>query len=141
MSEIRQGLFIGDMHTPSDAAFLLNNRISLIINATPDLPRNRFGISEYRVPVQDDLQPDSIRLMTQYLPTAVYFVTKYLSEGKRVLVHCVAGKQRSAIIVASFLAQTEGLSPRDAIEEVRRYRDVAFSPYPNFYNSLVVFSA
>jgi len=50
-----------------------------------------------------------------------YWVTERLLAGQRVLVHCVAGMNRSATICCAALMLLEGMSAEAALERVRRH--------------------
>lgn len=136
MARIRERLFLGDKDTARDPYFMVNNKIVLIVNATVELSPNPFRIHESRVPVNDDLRTESIDLMTHYIPWIVQIIYTYIKNGNNVLVHCYAGRQRSAVIVASYLMLTEGMSADEAVAEVRRHRPIAFTPQANFYRCL-----
>jgi protein-tyrosine phosphatase len=53
-----------------------------------------------------------------------------------VLVHCHAGMQRSACIVAMYLIAINGLKVEEAIIYIKRRRPIAFTPAANFLRSL-----
>ena len=48
------------------------------------------------------------------------WVAERLQAGKRVLVHCVAGMNRSSTICCATLILLEGLSAETALERVRK---------------------
>jgi predicted protein tyrosine phosphatase len=49
------------------------------------------------------------------------WVIEHLEQNQRVLVHCVAGMNRSATVCCAVLMLTEGLSARAALERVREH--------------------
>jgi len=51
----------------------------------------------------------------------VQWTTEILKEGGKIMLHCVGGLGRSGLVAASYLV-TQGLSPQESIEEVRRAR-------------------
>jgi dual specificity phosphatase 12 len=59
---------------------------------------------------------------------AVRVLRRLVSEHKRVLVHCVAGRSRSASVVAGYLRVKCGLQPDEALAAVRRVRSVTVVP-------------
>jgi protein-tyrosine phosphatase len=61
------------------------------------------------------------------LPEGLSFVLASIASGRRVLVHCSSGKDRTGMFLTYYLCATEGLAPTRAIEEVRRVRPVALS--------------
>jgi len=106
-NKIIPGLYLGNHKSAADIDFIRANNISIIINCTPNLPFHPDlpgSTSTVRIPVNDSLLEKDIILMEQYFKIILPFVYNQLvKEGKNVLVHCYAGKQRSAIIVAALL--------------------------------------
>lgn len=106
MNEIIPGLFLGNEPGSQNEKLLKKNKIQVIVNATPRVP-NKFisqGISYIRIPLDDSLKKKDIDLMTAWLPYVVDELKKvHRDQKKRVLVHCHAGMQRSAVVVAAYL--------------------------------------
>lgn len=108
-------LWLGDYKSSLDTNFLVNNNITVIINATPDIPYiyeiadsnniNKIkNLETFRIPVLDSLLEHDILLMEQYYYKVIPFILrKLINEKKNVLVNCYAGRQRSASIVAATL--------------------------------------
>ena len=67
------------------------------------------------------------RLCLELLPRAQEFLTQQISLGRQVLVHCVAGCDRTGMVLAYHLAQSTGLGVREAIGQVREARPPALS--------------
>jgi hypothetical protein len=63
------------------------------------------------------------------------WVIQRLQDGKRVLVHCAAGMNRSATICCAVLILLEGVSAEDALERVREYHPWA-RPDPHHWLAL-----
>lgn len=109
--EILPDLWLGNYHSALDTDFLKTNGINLIINCTQSCPFV-YELSEkpesltetYRIPVNDSLlEADFIR-MERYLRVVIpLLLRKYTIEKRKILVHCHAGKQRSAIVLAALL--------------------------------------
>ena len=99
-----------------------------IINCTKDLPMVGHGI---RLPVNDDLSLEAMQTMHNALPQIIYMIDKVRSEGRNVLVHCFAGQQRSAAVVAAYL-MSKGICKEDAIRFIRRSKPDAFLTGVNF---------
>jgi protein-tyrosine phosphatase len=78
------------------------------------------GIEERRVELVDygNLSPAQIE-------DAAQAVLAWLDEGERVYVHCRAGWQRSAAIVAAILTLREDVEPWQALEILRRRKPTA----------------
>jgi protein-tyrosine phosphatase len=52
---------------------------------------------------------------------AIAAIDRAVHEGKPVLVHCVAGAQRSGGVIAAYEVLVEKRSPQDAVAEMRRF--------------------
>jgi protein-tyrosine phosphatase len=87
------------------------------------------GIEASWVPLPTDVPPTkkSEEQCVEALPRAFAFVSAQLSKGRRVLVHCHAGKDRTGMLLALLVAKKEGLSARAAIEKVREIRPLAIT--------------
>ncbi len=139
--EIRPRLWLGNYNAARDQQFLARNNISVVFNCTKNLDfadapsvKKRF-----RIPVDDNLAPQEIENMAKWSPESLYLLLQEYYSGANILVHCAAGMQRSAAIVAMFLIATEGLGPEQAIAAVKTRRPIAFFQNANFKASIEVF--
>ncbi len=100
-----------------------------IINCTKDLPM----ISNYgtRLPIDDDLSLSAFMTMESHLPRLINEIDRIRGSGQTVLVHCFAGQQRSAAVVAAYL-MSKGLSKNDAIQHIKSIKLDAFFTGVNF---------
>ena len=80
----------------------------------------RAGIGERRVELVD-----YGNLSAEQIEDAAQAVLAWLDEGERVYVHCRAGWQRSAAIVAAILTLREDVEPWQALEILRRRKPTA----------------
>jgi hypothetical protein len=127
VDEIIPGLWLGNHKASHDVNFILDNKIDMIINCTPNIPfvteilndklkKNKYNnvnlqdvcsiynIETFRIPVNDSLLERDFILMEEYFKIIVpLLLRKYTIEKKKILIHCFAGKQRSVIIVAALL--------------------------------------
>lgn len=141
------GLWLGNHRAAHDVRFLKENAIDVIVNCTPDIPfacdivneANLHHLEYFRIPVSDSRQETDIVLMEQYLRVVVpYLVQQHQTFGKNVLVHCHAGKQRSAIVVAAYLFHIHGHGERDDPFDVilsKRPQAFTYGLRINFMNS------
>ena len=135
-NEVLERLWLGDYHASQDETFLRGNHIDVVINCTKDLPFKGIAEHQYRVPLDDNLQEEEIRNAGLWAPEIVMTILKHYKQGHRILVHCMAGRQRSAASVAMFLIFIKHFKTEQAIRYLREKRPVAFMPEPNFLDSI-----
>lgn len=147
-------LFLGNAKAALNLDFLVDNNINVIINCSVDIPyiyeildpeylckenKNYCGLRNletFRIPVYDSNLSHDIYLMEQYLPKVLPFILeKLLKEKKNVLIHCFAGAQRSAAVVAALLyvlkdcenkSESRKRCMKDVIKYIRKCRPLAF---------------
>lgn len=141
--EIVKGLWLGDMFAATDKKFYTKNGITDVINCTPDVPFIDLNIRKYSIAVDDVAEPVHIAKMTEALPRAVRLIALRMSEGARFLVHCAAGRQRSAIVVLTFLyyflPETQFNTER-SMKYLQKRRPVALATHVTFkdaYNHVI----
>jgi len=139
------GLWLGNIQASQDKLFIEGNNIGTIFNCTKNIPFITIpgrSLHLYRVPVDDNLQLDEIRNMELWSPEIVVkLMNEYNNRGNRsILVHCHAGMQRSAAVVAMFLIAKYRCSPNEAIQYIRSKRSIAFMPGTNFNDSIQGFA-
>lgn len=75
-------------------------------------------------------QPMEVKIYEVRLPEAVEYVTaKAAKEEGAVLVHCHAGNDRTGGVLTGYLSLTRGISPEEALREVRRANPDAISAF------------
>lgn len=137
--EIVPGIWLGNRNAALDTKWLKQQEIMVVFNATKDIPFCPVIKKQYRIPVDDNLQPEEIRNMTQWSHEAVYKIIEEQQKGHTILIHCAAGMQRSAVLVGMYLIATRGMPWHQAITYIQSIRPIAFRPNPNFKESLVSF--
>ena len=137
--EIVPGIWLGNKRASENERWMKENNITVVFNATKDIPFSTSIKKQYRIPVDDNLQPEEIRNMTLWSHEAVYKLMMEHNKGQNVLVHCAAGMQRSAVIVGMYMIATRGMSWQQAISYIQGIRPIAFRPGPNFKDSLISF--
>lgn len=115
LDAVRPLLFIG----PVQAAYLdkeiEQNGISHIINASNSSYTARNGLTYLTLNIDDKDNVD----MTASFKSSIKFIGNAHENGGGVLVHCHAGKSRSAAICAAYLMHIEGLTATDALSIVQ----------------------
>jgi len=137
--EILPGLWLGNFNASRDDVFLKTHQIETVFNCTKDLPFNPMIQNRYRVPVDDNLQPDEIRNMELWSFEIIYKLIRERKKEKPILVHCAAGMQRSAAVVAMYLITTENMTWDQARRHIKQRRPIAFYPSANFEKAIVGF--
>ncbi len=135
-------LFLGNISASQDLDFIKKNKIKVIINCSKSIKDSFSDIKDiiyYRIPVNDSLQDEDIELMKDYLPKFVKIIDDNLKNNIPILVHCYAGRQRSAILVAAYLIFKFKYSIPDAYQFILSKRPQAFhyGKSFNFHNSLL----
>lgn len=73
--------------------------------------------------------PEDEELCRALLPEALRLIDGWRRAGKVVLVHCAAGKDRTGLVMATYVARREGLEASKAIARVRGVRANALTAY------------
>lgn len=137
--EIIPGLWLGNMMASMDEDFIRRNHITVVFNCTKNLPFSPSIPIKYRVPVDDNLQEEEIRNMELWSGEIAYKIIAEYIQGKHILVHCAAGKQRSAASVAFMLIAYLKIRGLDAMNQIKEKRSIAFTPRANFERSIDYF--
>lgn len=121
-------------HTLSLGGCLTNYQdFDYVICLTPDVvSHNRTGMPTFYLPFNDTRQLPSERLVTD----AVDVVGWCMRRGN-TLVHCNAGVNRSAMIVALWMVNVTGMSPLNAIQHLRAVRSQSVLSNETFFYRVV----
>jgi protein-tyrosine phosphatase len=138
---ILPGLWLGNRYAAADTAFLTNQRIKTVFNCTKQLPFDKSVTHQYRVPVDDNLEASEISNMEKWAPEIVYKLVAEYKAGNQILVHCHAGMQRSAAVVAMFLIAVFKKPTDYVVQYIRERRGIAFFPLINFERAIRGFEA
>ena len=137
--EILPGLWLGNSQASQDEVFLRTHNIKTAFNCTKNLAFHPSIQNRYRVPIDDNLQEVEIRNLELWSFEVVYKLIREMKKGEPVLVHCAAGMQRSAAVVAMYLIATQGMNWEQAHRHIKQRRAIAFFPQANFERSIVGF--
>lgn len=140
-TEILPNLWLTDKNVALDANFIRQRRIQVVINCTKDQPYAKVtGLKCHRIPVNDSLQYHDTVNLYQYLPKITAIMGKYYSKQIPILVHCYAGRQRAATVVAAFIMRFIGMDWSNAVKMIQTKRPSAFRPGINFAQALKSFN-
>ncbi|MDA4118127.1 MAG: dual specificity protein phosphatase family protein [Thaumarchaeota archaeon] len=109
----------GRPYSKSQVDWLKDHGVTAILSLTEDpLPRDWTTGIEYRHIALKDHEPIDLSKMRE----AADFIASSISDGKAVLVHCLAGKGRTGSVLAAYMIAYEGKTAHQAIEELRSRR-------------------
>lgn len=135
--EILPNIWIGSHKDALNNKFIKNNHIQVIINCTKTIPFSKLqNIKKIRIPVNDSLKDEDIELLYQYFDKTNKILNQTFSSLTPVLVHCYAGKQRSATVIAAFIMEVTKLDKLDIIAMIKSKKNNCFTPCINFSKSL-----
>lgn len=104
-------LWLGDINAAHNLEFIQKNNINIIVNCTKSYPfifeineeAKCLNLETYRIPVDDSLLEKDFILMEQWFDILLPIILQKYKEGKKILINCFAGKQRSAVFTAALL--------------------------------------
>ena len=109
----------GRPYSKSQVDWLKDNGVTAILTLTEEpLPGGwTRGLETRHISLKDHaaLSQADMKLGADYIASA-------LSQGKVVLVHCLAGKGRTGSVLAAYMMAYEGKTARQAIDELRSVR-------------------
>ncbi len=87
------------------------------------------GLRIYWAPLPTTVPPDAEAELAclAVLPRAQSLLESELAAGRRVLIHCVGGRDRTGVVFMYHIARTTGIPPAEALAQVRRVRPDAIS--------------
>ena len=87
------------------------------------------GLTRACIPLPDVELPDDLaaEVCAAALPLTFRFIEANVREGRRVLVHCAAGNDRTGLVLSYYIAVREGISASEAIRRLRAVRPTALS--------------
>jgi predicted protein tyrosine phosphatase len=137
--EILPRLWLGNVRASMDEDFIRTKSIDVVFNCTKNLAFSPIIKIKYRVPVDDNLEEEEIRNMELWSTEIAYKIILEYNQGRTILVHCMAGMQRSAASIAFFLIAYHKIHANDAMRYIKERRHIAFHPKANFGRAIEVF--
>lgn len=129
---ITPNIYVGDVNCVFSKEFLKSKGITHIVSGA-------LGVQPC---FEDDFKYLTLDLMDlsdfdiqDHFHNASDFMYEALKEGGKVLVHCMAGRSRSATLLSAYFIKYEGMSTDDAIKKIRIQREVT-SPNLGFVYKL-----
>ena len=144
-SEIIPNLWIGDRKDANNIHFIRDFNVKLIINCTKNISFHpKYLDKKIRVNI-DDKDSTNIAIenkkMYHCLIDLTNTVHNYLQKNQAILVHCYAGAQRSASVVAAYLIKFGKIDYQTAVKYIQSKRIKCFNPTINFGPALLRYEA
>ncbi|CAG9315746.1 YVH1_3 [Blepharisma stoltei] len=134
-AEILPGLFIGEYRIAQDMSLLFSNHITHVIIAAEGLEQLYTNQIHYKyLPILDTPDQD----IYQYFEESIEFIENAISQGGKVLVHCLSGISRSAAIVTAYVIKHKNIKTAEALQFIQSLYPLA-CPNDSFMNQLVRF--
>jgi protein-tyrosine phosphatase len=136
MSYIDENIYIGTYLDSNNELFLRERGITCILNCADEFPNppsffllpGNAKYEWYRVPIVDDVADE---LTEDRLREGAAKIKEWISDGKKVLVHCHAGISRAVSTVMTYYMVYKGWSYDVAYSHIKQRRPQMF-PHPNF---------
>lgn len=139
-SEIEENLFVGSFDAVITSSVIQSMDAVVSLVTGRNVPESFFkGI--LRADTQHmyiDIRDKSNQDISQHFEATCAFIQQHLREGKRVMVHCMAGRSRSVTIVAFYLMQTYDWDAYRSLKMIKSKRSV-IRPNKGFIQQLVEF--
>jgi len=138
--EIVPNVFLGNFNSTLSA---LSADIDLIVNCTKDLPfpppppaPRTAARMDMRLPINDDRSKEAFDTFIEKAPDLLEAIEEHVQCGKKVLVHCLAGQQRSCALVAAYLMFKKEFHYDKAVSHIKSIKADAFFYGVNFESAL-----
>jgi protein tyrosine phosphatase len=138
-NEILPNLWLGNVRASMDEDFIKQHQIQVVFNCTKNLPFSPMIPVKYRIPVDDNLEEEEIRNMELWSAEIAFKIIAEYKRGRHILVHCMAGMQRSAASIAIMLIAHLRIHAAQAMKIIKDKRNIAFHPRANFGRSIHYF--
>ena len=135
-TEILPNLWLGSIKSSQNKEWI-ENHIDIVMNCTKDIDFISEKTHNLRFAVDDNLEREEIVRLYSYLENASKIIDTQLRQGKRILVHCMAGKKRSATIICAYIMIYLELSFQKSAMFLKMKRNCVFDPNCNFQLALL----
>jgi len=136
VDEIIPGVWIGRWEVALNPTWLAAKGIKTVFNCSKQIPFHSSIPRQYRIAVDDNLQPEEIQNMERWAPEIAFKILREFNAGNPMLIHCHAGMQRSTTACAFFLMVLTGRPLIQVMYLIQNKRPIAFKPSANFAKAL-----
>ena len=111
---IDEHVIVGAFPFAVDAGRLASEGVGAVVNTCeeyrgPTTAYEKHDIAQFRMPTID-FQPPTY----EHVTAAIDFMDKHVANGKKIYVHCKAGRGRSATVALCWLIHAAGMTPEEA---------------------------
>lgn len=144
---IEENIIISDEECALDKSFIENNHIEVIINLTKDakfidditskysiyndryISREfvNYKLDKYHFPLIDN--EDQIDEFVEILPKVAKIIDIETKKGRKILIHCKAGINRSPTALATYYILYKNMGVIESIEHIRKNKIITFTDY------------
>ncbi|CAN4112753.1 unnamed protein product [Withania somnifera] len=129
---IEEGLYLGSFGAANNKDALKSSNLTHILTIARDINPPYPNEFFYKVlAVEDSIDVN----ISHYFEECFDYIEEAKGQGGGVLVHCFAGKSRSATIVIAYLMKKHGMSHSEAFQLVKSKRPI-ISPNAGFMTQL-----
>lgn len=130
---ISEHIYLGDRYAAFNKDWLLSNNVTHIVNMAAVTCQCYFpGTFKYlSISILDTVSQD----ISQFFEACTKYINKAVNGGGRVLVHCEAGRSRSATIVLQYMVTEYKLTLKAAYKRVKKARPIVM-PNITFFSQL-----
>ena len=121
-AEILPGVFLGSIGAAHNEDALRRHRITHVLTVASSFAPRFPDAYEYLVVDVADAPSENLRA---HFERCLKFIARARLDGVNVLVHCFAGRSRSATIVAAYAMATEGTSLEETMRAMKEKRPTA----------------
>lgn len=137
VTRIRSGLFMGSAPNPSKQQYRQFDKIVLCAREYQPASEMFGRTGVLRVPLDDDFASYPSVEEQRLACRVASFVAHWVQQGQRVLVTCMAGRNRSGLIVATALLKLHPqITPGIAVDHIRSLRGPLALSNPKFVDLL-----
>lgn len=132
--QITSHIYIGNIFSLVDKTLFENQNITNVISLVPNNPlKTLFPHVKIREHFFEDIDKEDIICHSQIL---YHEIERIIEANEKVLVHCNAGKSRSAGVVIYYLVKKYKKSPKEIYDFVKQQKP-DIQPNKGFYKQLM----
>jgi protein-tyrosine phosphatase len=113
------------MDDANDESFLRSNNIRVVLNCAGDQEKTSVPVDVYKQ--MNAMDAANYPILERHSDESTHILTVALMRRDPILVHCAAGINRSATLLADFLVQLTKLPAQDVILWLKSLRPITFS--------------